>query len=192
MKPSGNSLRRELQSLRSGISSADQLAAAASIVDPVVTAMPRTAGIVAGYVAHGGEIDPLPTLRALTTLGWDVVLPICGDDASMDFSPWEIGQRLEPNRYGIGEPIENPVPIQSIDVVLVPGVGFDHGGARIGHGVGFYDRFFARCFAADHDPLRLALAHDVQIVALPEPEAWDVPMHTLITPSQVIDTGRCA
>ena len=110
----------------------------------------------------------------------------------MDFSPWVPGEPLEPNRYGIGEPHDNPVPIGSIDVVLVPGVGFDRAGARIGHGVGFYDRFFARCFAADHDPRRVALAHDLQIVQLPDPEAWDVPMHTLITPSQVIDTGRCA
>jgi len=192
MKHSGNRLRYELQALRSGISAKDQVAAARSIVRAVVDSVPATPGLVAGYIAHGGEIDAVPAMDALRNRGWQVVLPICGDDASMDFSPWAPEAPLRLNRYGIGEPAENPVPIESIDVLLVPGVGFDCDGSRIGHGVGFYDRFFARCFEHDHDPLRLGLAHDVQIVELPEPEPWDVSMHTLISPSQVIDTTGCA
>ncbi len=74
----------------------------------------------------------------------------------------------------------------TIDLVLVPGVGFSPGLSRVGHGVGYYDRWFARCFDADHDPLRWGLAHDLQIVALPEDRTWDVAMHRVITPTRVL------
>lgn len=192
MKHSRTTIRSELQQLRSQISGDEQRVSSHAIALQVLSNMPARAGIVAGYVAHGGEIDPFPALAALRERGWQTVLPICGANASMDFSPWAPGENLTPNRYGIGEPAANPVDIGSIDTVLVPGVGFDTRGNRIGHGVGFYDRFFARCSQAGVEPHRIALAHDVQIVELPEPESWDVVMHTLLTPSQVIDTSRCA
>lgn len=119
-------------------------------------------------------------------------MPVCGADASMEFCPWTPGDQLTLNKYGIGEPEFAPVPIESIDVVIVPGVGFDENGSRIGHGVGYYDRFFARCASIDHAPLRLAIAHDLQVVDLPPPEAWDVPMHRILTPTKVIDRTQCA
>ena len=45
---------------------------------------------------------------------------------------------------GVREPIEgNPIPVDFIDLVVVPGLGFTPTGHRIGRGMGFYDRFLA-------------------------------------------------
>ncbi len=45
---------------------------------------------------------------------------------------------------GMREPMSGPpIPVTDIDLVLVPGLGFDHVGHRIGRGRGFYDRFLA-------------------------------------------------
>ena len=107
----------------------------------------------------------------------------------MTFAPWAPEDPLVKNRYGIPEPTSAPVAVGAIDVVLVPGVGFGRDGSRIGHGVGYYDRFFAKCFANDHDPFRLGLAHDGQIVDLPPSESWDVEMHLVISPSHVISVS---
>lgn len=192
MDDTGTSLRKPLQEQRSLLSSAEQRAAAIAILDFVRGKMPTEPGVVAGYVAHAGELDVFPAIEALRERGWEIVLPVCGPDASMEFCPWSPGDVLQPNRYGIGEPESAPVRLESIDVVLVPGVGFDTAGSRIGHGVGFYDRFFARCFAIDHDPLRLAIAHDLQVVDRLPQEPWDVSMHSVITPTKVIDTSPCA
>lgn len=173
------------------MSEREQQSAAAEIVDPVVTSVaqhgPDSPGIVAGYLSHGGELDVVRAMDALRDLGWGVVLPVCGADASMEFCPWSPGDELAYNRYGIGEPTSAPIAIDAIDVVLVPGVGFDEEGSRIGHGVGFYDRFFARCAELKHEPLRLGIAHDLQIVDLPAPESWDVPMHRILTPTKMLD-----
>ncbi len=191
MNDSRTTLRNELQEARSALSELEQQSAAAAIVDKVVNSVaqsgPESPGIVAGYLSHGGELEVAPATGALRDLGWKVVLPVCGADASMEFCPWSPGDELTYNRYGIGEPTSDPVAIDTIDVVLVPGVGFDKNGSRIGHGVGFYDRFFARCAAIDHEPLRLGIAHDLQIVELPPPESWDVPMHRILTPTKLLD-----
>ncbi len=201
MHDSRNLLRKELQKARSALDVTTQHAAATAITPHVVTSIeqcrPELANAsasrtVASYLSHGGEIDAMPTTLALHSRGWTIVLPVCGANASMEFCPWTPDDELTFNRYGIGEPITAPVAIESIDVVLVPGVGFNTSGSRIGHGVGFYDRFFARCADRSHDPLRLALAHDLQVVDLPTPEPWDVPMHRVLTPTKVIDTTTCA
>lgn len=187
MHDSRQNLRSRLLSERRSLASDAQRAAAATVCENVHELLvERPPGTVAAYLSHGGELDPEPTIERLIELGWQVVLPVCGDDASMVFCPWAPGAPLEPNRYGIGEPTTEPVDESRIDVVLVPGVGFDRTGARIGHGVGYYDRFFARLAAAEQHPLRLALAHDLQLVTLPEPEEWDVPMHIIVTPTEVI------
>ena len=187
MHDSRQNLRSRLLAERRSLPADAQRAAAATVCEIVHELLAdRTPGTVAGSLSHGGELDPQPTLERLTGLGWKVVLPVCGDDASMVFCPWSPGDALAANRYGIGEPTSDPVDESIIDVVLVPGVGFDRSGARIGHGVGYYDRFFARLAGAGHHPLRLALAHDLQLVTLPEPEDWDVPMQIIVTPAEVI------
>jgi len=187
-------LRQRIRAERDGLRDAEQRAAADAIVTNVRSALGHirdesVSGVVAGYLPTGGEIDPSATLQSLRADGWEIVLPVCGVDASMEFCPWEPGDPLAPNKYGILEPISAPVGIESIDVVLVPGVGFGRDGSRIGHGVGYYDRYFARCFAAQHDPVRLGLAHDLQIVDLPTPEPWDVSMHCVISPSETVMIG---
>lgn len=143
-------------------------------------------GRIAGYLSYGAELDLRPCLDALIDRGHEVVLPVCGLNFSVEFCPWRPGDPMRSGLYGIEEPLSEPVAPNSIALVLVPGVGFGVDGSRIGHGAGYYDRYFARCFALDHDPRRLGVAHDLQVVDLPPPEPWDVGMHEIITPSKVI------
>lgn len=147
-------------------------------------------GRVAAYLAYAGELDLGPTLDTLVARGHQIVLPVCGPDFSIDFCPWVPGDALVAGLYGIGEPQTDPVDVSTIDTVLVPGVGFGTDGSRIGHGAGYYDRFFARCAATSHDPRRLGIAHDLQVVRLPAPEPWDVAMHEIITPAKVIHVSN--
>jgi 5-formyltetrahydrofolate cyclo-ligase len=80
---------------------------------------------------------------------------------------------------GVREPIAGkPVPLEFIDLVIVPGLGFSNTGYRIGRGMGFYDRFLAQ-----HDFLGVScgLAFDEQIVADLPILDHDIPLSMLAT-----------
>jgi len=66
---------------------------------------------------------------------------------------------------------------EEVDVALTPMVAFDEGGWRIGHGGGYYDRFFAASPAA----YRLGVAFEMQRVDDCIPQEWDQPLHALVT-----------
>lgn len=62
---------------------------------------------------------------------------------------------------GIREPVTGiPFPISLIDMVIVPGLGFDEYGNRLGRGRGFYDRFLAH---PEFAGVSCALSFEVQL-----------------------------
>ena len=82
---------------------------------------------------------------------------------------------------GIREPAGDagkPIPLDLIDLVIVPGLGFTPTGYRIGRGMGFYDRFLAQ---AEFVGLTCGLAFEEQIVENLPVLDHDVPLSMLVT-----------
>lgn len=187
MNSSRSGLRDRLIRARSALSDAEQADAATAVVAPLIEILSsQLPDVVAGYLPQSGELDPVPTLIAFAERGWSTVLPVCGRARSMTFSPWAPGEPLKRSPFGIEEPLTDAIDAGLVSALLVPGVGFDTDGARIGHGAGYYDRYFAVRSSVGHEPVRIGLAHDVQVVSLPDAEEWDVAMHHLVTPTRVI------
>ncbi len=190
-----DAIRTQLIHQRRTLSPAEQAEAghlvAASVFEVLERVPTVPPPVVAGYRALPGELDPAEAIGELIAAGWTVVLPVCGEGGSMEFCPWRPGDELVRSSLGIGEPTTDPVSVAAIDAVIVPGAAFDRAGNRLGHGAGFYDRFFARCAQQSHDPYRLGLAYNFQVIDLPAPEPWDIPMHSVVSPSEVIDTSLC-
>ena len=101
------------------------------------------------------------------------------------FVRYRQGDRLQRNRWGILEPrlqARRRVPARTLDVVLVPLVGFDAQGNRLGMGKGFYDRTFSfRAAARRQRPLLVGLAHECQRVESLERQAWDIRMDRIVS-----------
>jgi 5-formyltetrahydrofolate cyclo-ligase len=84
---------------------------------------------------------------------------------------------------GIREPVEGlPVPVADIDLVVVPGLGFDAHGNRLGRGRGFYDRFLSH---PDFQGVSCALALEDQVVEAIPVGATDVAVDMLVTDERV-------
>lgn len=146
---------------------------------------------VAGYWACDGELPLNLVIPPLAARGQRFLLPMLGEDRQLRFAPWAAGQPVQPNRYGIPEPVSPSewfAPFQ-LDLVLVPLLGFDRQGHRLGYGGGWYDRSFA--FLAEQvrptEPLLVGVGYAFQELPALEPAPWDVPLDFIATERELID-----
>ncbi len=153
--PDKSALRNELLSARASLSPADRPHMEARIRDKLL-ALPawRDATHILGYIPTRGELDTLPLWAAAVAAGKTFALPVTESGARegrMSFRtlPGFCPDRLAPGRYGILEPPReqdfpalSPAPGDRL-LLLVPGLGFDGEGFRLGYGGGYYDRFLA-------------------------------------------------
>lgn len=83
----------------------------------------------------------------------------------------------------VREPIAGkPIPVELIDLVIVPGLGFTPRGYRIGRGMGFYDRFLAQ---PEFAGASCGLAFEEQVVSDLPVLDHDVPLHILVSDSAI-------
>ncbi len=140
------------------------------------------------YLASDGEIDCRFIMQDAWRAGKRCYLPVLQTDNpkahQMDFVHYPPGSPLGHNRYRILEPTSGvKIFTQALDLVLVPLVGFDRQGHRIGMGGGYYDRAFefTRNPLTANSPVLVGVAHHVQEVLSISPEPWDVPLSTVVS-----------
>ena len=139
---------------------------------------------IALYLANDGEIDPQYILKKAVKAGKHCYLPVLIADGKLGFSRYKPGDILTPNRFGIPEPKQRIWrPAKALDLVLMPLVGFDRHGGRLGMGGGFYDKTFEwiKTQPILSAPTLLGLAHSCQEVDRLELESWDIPLSAVAT-----------
>jgi 5-formyltetrahydrofolate cyclo-ligase len=192
-------LRRQLRQARRDLSPIAQRRAAADLYRQLAQhPLFRRARHIAFYLPEDGEIDPRPLLRAAQKRGKQTYLPVlhAWPQTRMAFQRVRPGQKLYPNRFGIAEP--RPQRSQqraawTLDVVLMPLVGFDEAGGRLGMGGGFYDRSLAFLSMRKnwHKPTLLGVAHECQKVDRLPLASWDVLLQACVTNRRWYATRSC-
>lgn len=185
------SLRRALRTRRQQLGAAERMAAALALPTRLatVTELART-GYVAGYWAMDGELSLHALLMGRPPFIY--CLPCLRDDGSLGFAPWRTGDPLQPNRYGIPEPVierTSQLDAEQLQAALVPLLGFDRAGNRLGMGGGYYDRSFAFLNAQPRPqgPLLIGIGHGFQELPRLDPEPWDVALDYVATERELID-----
>lgn len=180
--PGKHATRQRLRRIRRAIPGNDaqrhaQAISAALLSDPQVA----RCRCIAGYLASDGEVDLIELLGTLMQQDRTVALPTLSPDAReskrMCFRAFDPTQ-LEAGPYGLLQPNAKcaSVKLAEIDLVLMPLVGFDAAGNRLGMGGGFYDRALA-----NHQAPRIGVAHAAQQVSALPVEAHDLPLHGIVT-----------
>jgi 5-formyltetrahydrofolate cyclo-ligase len=186
-------LREELRRRRHLLSPHQQEQAAHNVLHQLKQ-LPRfqESQRVALYIAADGELDPALITQYLWQQNKDCYLPVLHPTRSgeLQFIRYTAGTPLTPNRYGIPEPASSHSPDLAaglLDLVLLPLVGFDRAGARLGMGGGFYDRTFAFKQADPHSkPWLIGLAHACQEVEKLVTASWDIPLAGVATDKEMI------
>jgi 5-formyltetrahydrofolate cyclo-ligase len=137
------------------------------------------------YAAIQGEPRLEKLMLDALAMGKIVALPrFDPDDGSYLAALVESPAGLERARFGILEPLPSAplLPLNQLDLALVPGVAFDVGGGRLGRGKGFYDRLLASVTA-----VKCGVALDHQFEPTIPREPHDLIMDCIVTPSRWID-----
>ncbi|MEO7936099.1 MAG: 5-formyltetrahydrofolate cyclo-ligase [Dokdonella sp.] len=186
-------LRAELRARRKALSASDRIAAAngvANTLDQLADFIvdPR----IAGYWAIDGELPLHIVVANLARRGQQYCLPRITGARQLSFVTWRFGADLEANRYGIPEPVcteSDLIAPKDVDIILLPLLGFDRQGHRIGYGGGYYDASFAflRERSEAVSPLLVGIGYAAQQVDAIEPADWDVSLDYVATENELID-----
>lgn len=145
--------------------------------------------VVAAYWRIRDELDCQPILVRLMDSNQPVVLPVVmGQDEPLDLRIWEQGASLYESGFGTLAP-SDLAPRAEPDVVIMPLLGFDKTGTRLGYGGGYYDRTLAHMTKR---PLLVGLAFAAQELEQIPREPHDVPLDAIVTEAGVRHFGAAA
>ena len=188
------SIRKQLRSQRRSLSAEQQYILSEKIT-AILSVQPffLRAKRVGIYLANDGEIDPSTIVDICLKSSKKCFLPVIHPLKinRLHFARYRQNSRLIANRFGILEPSlrsAKMVPPWSLDLILMPLVGFDRRGNRLGMGGGFYDRTLAFTARSQHPAPRLVgLAYSFQELESISPQRWDIPVDHIITEQEIID-----
>ncbi len=182
-------LRAELAAARDRLPVPARALASQIVCDRLLTVPELTgARVVVAFHPRGSEVGIGPFLEALLARGVELRLPWVEGDA-LHLSAVTDLATLRPGWRGILEPDRarrRMAPTSAVDAVLVPGVGFDPTGGRLGYGGGHFDRLLA---ALTPQPTVIAPAFALQLVAAVPTEPHDAPVDLVVTEEGV---HRCS
>jgi 5-formyltetrahydrofolate cyclo-ligase len=175
-------LRNELFRRRNAISTSAQAQASEAIMRHALRsgffAAPMRVGL---YLRNGSEVDPTLLAKTLLARGVAVYLPACIDAQQMEFRRY-CGQELRMRDFhslAVPNADVELAEVNSLDVIVMPLVGFGAAGERIGSGAGFYDRALQN--VRKHvKPWRVGVAFAIQQADFTA-QTWDVPLHAVLT-----------
>ena len=134
------------------------------------------------YLATGNECQLDEYLHYLLANDVSVYVPVCVDKGIMEASLLlDIENDLEIGKFDILAPKKECrrfVTPDLLDAVIVPGVGFDRNGGRLGFGGGFYDRYLPR---TRKECKKIAVCFEKQLRDDIFPEEHDFPMDCIVT-----------
>ncbi|MGG8497021.1 5-formyltetrahydrofolate cyclo-ligase [Tenacibaculum sp. TC6] len=127
------------------------------------------------------EVDTLPIIHHFRKQGKQIIVSKCNfKDDSLTHFYFEENTKLELNKFGVPEPVNaKEVPVNDIDLVLVPLLISDKKNYRVGYGKGFYDRFLANC---RNDVKTIGLNFFQPIDVIDDLNEYDIPLHQVIYP----------
>lgn len=178
-------LRQKLRQARRALTEQQQNEHAQLLANHLLFFMPSAVSLAIGVTsAFDGEINPLLATQALQLAGHSTYLPVLRADKHLEFALWHANSDMLANRFGILEPKDTLlVMVDALDVLLVPLVGVDQNGNRLGMGGGYYDRTLG---STHKRPYLIGIAHYCQLVDYLPLQPWDVPLDALVTEQGVV------
>ena len=143
------------------------------------------------YLAFKKELDTSAFIQTAWQQKKRIVVPVCQPlERKLLLSQLLSFNELTPGTWGILEPkaeFLRPVPVQQIDLLIIPGLAFDSQGYRLGYGGGYFDRFLP---TIRQGCTKVGLAYDFQLLAELPREPHDTAIDIIVTESRTYYVNR--
>jgi len=173
-------LRRALKEARATAFAADDPTPALAHLEQILRV---SQGPVSFYWPIRTELDPRPVMEKLAGTT-EICLPVThGRTAALTFRAWHPGAELEADGFGVSVPkVDIPVVPHTL---VVPLLGFDRRGHRLGYGAGHYDRTLEG-LRAEHKISAIGFAYAAQEIAEVPIEPTDQPLDAVVTEAGIL------
>jgi 5-formyltetrahydrofolate cyclo-ligase len=179
--------RAELLERRKALSFHDRQAFAEALTAHLLAALDLNAYPVLGiYWPIRGELDLRDFARRHIEAGRTAALPVVvAKGAPVEFWLWEPHTPMQRGLWDIPVPAERRCVAP--DALLIPLVGYDAAGYRLGYGGGYYDRTLA---ALTPRPLCIGVGYDEAALETIQPQPHDIPMDLIVTQRRELRFAR--
>jgi 5-formyltetrahydrofolate cyclo-ligase len=146
MREAKNRIRQHLRQCKESLTQKERLAKSTRICGSLLDLISDGETVMV-YTSKEKEVSTVPLITTLLERGNPVVVPIIvKEDVSLRLSYLNDRSVLVPSTFGVPEPIGSEIPADpgDIDMIVLPMLGFDRKGGRIGYGAGYYDRFLEK------------------------------------------------
>lgn len=146
-----------------------------------------TPKLLGAYWPHRDEYDPMPLAAWHAGRNGDVALPaVVARGQPLEYRPWSPDVPMAPGRFsfGIPEPVNGPAVVPNL--MLVPLLGFDAAGYRLGYGGGYFDRTLAAWLVR---PKTIGVGFEIGRLPTIHPQPHDIPLDMIVTEAGTFPTG---
>lgn len=180
-------LRQHLRSLRQALDPATIQRESKKVVSKLLSHAPfMQAQRIGLYVPFDNELD-IDHLKQISP-DKDYYWPTITADKTLRFLSTRYP--LVPSAFSVqvpDGPIDASLAVFDLDYLILPVVGFNRAGARLGFGKGHYDRTLGQKIPKQPCPLLVGVAYDFQQVPTLQADPWDIPLDIIFTPSTYYD-----
>jgi 5-formyltetrahydrofolate cyclo-ligase len=184
MRELKNSIRQILRQRKEAMTPENRLEKSKRVCDHILTLI-QDGETVMVYTSKEKEVNTKPLITKLFENGNPVIVPIIvKDDISLRLSYLRDFSVLVPSTFGVPEPIGNEILAtgENVDTIILPMLGFDRTGGRMGYGAGYYDRFLAK----NQKVRKIGIAFACQEYDNLPVDGNDIPMDYIITEDGIV------
>lgn len=179
--------RAALLALRSAVPGSQRREWTAIITRLLVEGFPQLQRMtVSFYWPFQGEFDPRFAIREFRQGGAIAALPeVVQKSAPLRFREWWPGVAVKRGVFDL--PVPDGTAVIVPQALLIPPVGFDAHGYRLGYGGGYFDRSLA---VIGPRALKIGVAFELSRMATIHPQSHDIPMDFIVTEAGIHRVGR--
>jgi 5-formyltetrahydrofolate cyclo-ligase len=178
--------RSELLARRVAVARGQQRTWTEAITASLLEGFPILQSSVVGfYWPFQGEFDPRFAIRRVREAGARAALPVVLQKAApLQFREWWPGVSTTKGVFNL--PVPDGSEVLTPQALLIPPIGFDLHGYRLGYGGGYFDRTLA---AMTPQPLKIGVAFELSRMRTIQPQAHDIPMDFIVTEAGIHYVG---